>query len=128
MPKETIFSAFYEFIASLRYLVESKRKKLSLKTYMDIMGEKIDECIITAKKEENLTYVKGSCRIEASEYNNEKISFSATLFFTNKEGTIIKKDMSKDVSSSTFTTEALQMIAKEKSLKFDIDAPGGTVL
>nr|WP_314669855.1 hypothetical protein [uncultured Oribacterium sp.] len=109
-----------ELKKSFRYLFDSVKGRYSLESYLGIVEKFADEQILKSIKYEYLEYVGGNCTVSRLE-DFSSVKFVITLFFKDKNDTILKKEAYRQLSSSKFTKETIEEL--ENTLCFEIESP-----
>ena len=120
MCKKTENSALGELLDSIKYMIESKKGKYSLDTYLDIIGEFTDKLILEAENKEKLTYKGGECHVSPDQESGA-FNFLVTLYFHDQDGKQIIKEAKRSLAMSKFTSETVTEIGDEKN--YEISRP-----
>lgn len=117
--KEGIFQELFD---SIRYMIESKKGRYSLDTYLDIVGEYADRIILDCR-EKGYLYKGGNCRVSADVNNESQFCLGVRLYFENENAENIEKVAERYIDANKFTTETILKIRERKELVFEIDEP-----
>lgn len=117
MSKETK-SLFSELFDAIVFCLDSKAKKFSLDTYLDIIGKYTDKLIVGEEKNGN-SFVSGKCR---AELENDGIMFTVCMFFVDQNNMSYEKKASRKLPKTRFTHETIAIL-KNGPAEFDIDKP-----
>lgn len=115
--KEGVFQHFFD---SIRYMRESKKRRYSLDTYLDIVEEYADRIILDCK-EKGYLYKGGNCRISVDINNSSQFLIGVKMYFKNKNADNIEKTAERYIDTKKFTTETIARIRENKELIFEIE-------
>ncbi|MCD7763021.1 MAG: hypothetical protein LUI14_07445 [Lachnospiraceae bacterium] len=115
MAEDTSKSLINELWNSIKYAYESKKGKLSLDTYLDIVGEYADQLIEKTEEKDHLIYQGGYCEVSQL---SDSYRFDVKLYFRSDTGEDILKEASRDISKERFVTETKNML--ETTKKYEI--------
>ena len=113
-----------ELFDSLKYAYESKKGKYSLDTYLDIIGEFADRTIREYQNDNN-SYMGGDCHVSSDPMTDNSLIFQIELYFKGPDGQNIKKEATRQIEASRFTSESVERIKSAQELVFPIEAPTG---
>ena len=115
LKKHNISEKTNEFIKAIQYLNDSKKGKLDLDTYLDMMGQFTDSEIVSAKKD-GLEYLEGKCTVVPE------------MFFRAQNGDEILKEFTVDKPTDFFVRETKDLFQNDAVLIYEIEAPKETSL
>lgn len=120
MELDSLRSLWQELIDSFYYMIDSIQGKLSLDSYLDILGQYTDSLIL-ASAQEGLSYLSGTCTIRADEAG-KALLFSVELFFLGTGSQPVQKSAERALPNKKFTREAVRKV-QASPLRFSIDPP-----